>query len=160
MSRIIIIIMWSKSQVPLYMKTIKCDDVNCYFSFSSNIYYEDIESIFLFHTYYLPLQRNTHRFYYHIQSLRERAMYVLRPKIFPPSRRTLTINSISTSTIKRARDLYSFSSKVYLYIETGTLENYLHIIHCVQYAGEDLVLRDFPSSLKNVSTMFRTTNRE
>jgi len=87
-------------------------------------------------------------------------MYVLRPKIFPPSRRTLTINSISTSTIKRARDLYSFSSKVYLYIETGTLENYLQIIHCVQYDGEDLVLRDFPFSLKNVSTMFRTTNRE
>ena len=160
MSRIIIIIMWSKSQVPLYMKTIKCDDVNCYFSFSTNIYYKDIESIFLLHTHCLPLQRNTHRFYYHIQSLRERAMYVLRPKIFPPSRRTLTINSISTSTIKRARDLYSFSSKVYLYIETGTLENYLQIIHCVQYDGEDLVLRDFPSSLKNVSTMFRTTNRE
>ena len=160
MSRIIIIIMWSKSQVPLYMKTIKCDDVNCYFPFSTYIYYKDIESRFPFHTHCLPLQRNTHRFYYHIQSLRERAMYVLRPKIFPPSRRTLTINSISTSTIKRARDLYSFSSKVYLYIETGTLENYLQIIHCVQYDGEDLVLRDFPFSLKNVSTMFRTTNRE
>ena len=160
MSRIIIIIMWSKSQVPLYMKTIKCDDVNCYLSFSTNIYYKDIESIFPFNTYSLLLQRNTHRFYYHIQSLRERAMYVLRPKIFPPSRRTLTINSISTSTIKRARGLYSFSSKVYLYIETGTLENYLQIIHCVQYDGQDLVLREIPSSLKNVSTMFRTTNRE
>ena len=160
MSRIIIIIMWSKSQVPLYMKTIKCDDVNCYFSFSTNMHYKDIVRIFLFQTNCLPLQKNTHGFYYHIQSLRERAMYVLRPKIFPPSRRTLTINSISTSTIKRARDLYSFSSKVYLYIETGTLENYLQIIHCVQYDGEDLVLRDFPSSLKNVSTMFRTTNRE
>ena len=160
MSRIIIIIMWSKSQVPLYMKTIKCDDVNCYFPFSTNIYYKDIENMFPFYTYCLPLQRNTHRFYYHIQSLRERAMYVLRPKIFPPSRRTLTINSISTSTIKRARDLYSFSSKVYLYIETGTLENYLQIIHCVQYDGQDLVLREIPSSLKNVSTMFRTTNRE
>ena len=83
MSRIIIIIMWSKSQVPLYMKTIKCDDINCYFSFSTNIYYKDIESIFLFYTYCLPLQRNTHRFYYHIQSRMERAICFMAKSISP-----------------------------------------------------------------------------
>ena len=50
MSRIIIIIIWSKSQVPLYMRTIKWGDVNYAFCLFIKIYYVDIVELFRFYS--------------------------------------------------------------------------------------------------------------
>ena len=47
----------------------------------------------------------------------EKGRYVLWPKVFPPLGRTLTINSTSTSTAKKAKNSSSFFWRVYLYKE-------------------------------------------
>ena len=88
MSRIIIIIIWSKSQVPLYMRTIKWGDVNYIFLSSHEI---------LLHRYQrsisIPIRNLRCITYYYSQvptdfiiilRVEEKGRYVLWPKVFPP----------------------------------------------------------------------------
>ena len=140
MSRIIIIIIWSKSQVPLYMKTIKWGDVNCVFCLFIKFYCVDIGEEFRFYSRTLDaLPTTTAKVptdFIIIFRVEEKERYVLWPKYFPHRERTLTINS--TSTIKRA-NIYRIFSRVYLFQEEQELfENYLEVIQCVHWRKQYL----------------------
>ena len=122
MSRIIIIIIWSKSQVPLYMRAIKWGDVNYAFFIFIKFYYVDIGEQFWFYTRTLDaLPTTTAKVptdFIIIFRVEEKERYVLWPKYFPHRERTLTINS--TSTLK-GTNIYRIFSRVYLYQrKTGT----------------------------------------
>ena len=116
MSRIIIIIIWSKSQVPLYMRTIKWVDVNYAFCLFMKFYYVDIGEQFRFYSRTLDaLPTTTAKVptdFIIIFRVEEKERYVLWPKYFPHRERTLTINS--TSTLK-GTNIYRIFSRVYLY---------------------------------------------
>ena len=116
MSRIIIIIIWSKSQVPLYMRTIKWVDVNYVFCLFIKCYYVDIGEQFRFWSRTLDaLPTTTAKVptdFIIIFRVEEKERYVLWPKYFPHRERTLTINS--TSTLK-GTNIYRIFSRVYLY---------------------------------------------
>ena len=116
MSRIIIIIIWSKSQVPLYMRTIKWGDANYVFHLQIKIPCKDINEQFGFQCRTLDaLPTSTDKVptdFIIIFRVEEKGRYVLWPRYFPHWERTLTINS--TSTIKRA-NIYRIFSRVYLF---------------------------------------------
>ena len=116
MSRIIIIIIWSKSQVPLYMRTIKWGDANYVFHLLIKLHYKDINEQFGFQCRTLDaLPTSIDKVptdFIIIFRVEEKERYVLWPKYFPHRERTLTINS--TSTLK-GTNIYRIFSRVYLY---------------------------------------------